>query len=157
MVNAMYTYLAGLALVGAAALWQTHQLALAEGREASLGRQLAELRQSLAEAEAEAQRRIASAQETVRREYEESITNTEPLVERVVVRIRDRCVPVQPAPAASGDAVPQPAGVADGAAQGVGDDQDDGFADALGRDITYCRAELARLTALQNFWRSVAR
>lgn len=151
---AMYAYLAGLALVGGMALWQTHQLALAEGREARLGRELAELRQSLAEAEIEAQRRIASAQETIRREYEESITDTEPLVERVVVRIRERCMPVPSTN--SGDTVPQPSAVADGSTEEPGDDPDDGFGEALGRDIEYCAAELERLKALQGWWRAAA-
>lgn len=151
---AIWAYLAGLLAVGAAALWQTHQLALAEAREAKLGRELSDLRLSLAQANESATRRAADAAEAVRNEYETRIAETEPLVERVVVRIRDRCVPIPSAH--SGEGVPNATGVADGSAEGAGDDADDGFGEALGRDITYCVAELNRLRALQDWWRSAA-
>jgi hypothetical protein len=154
-----------LALVLAGAGIQSFRLAGAKQELAEEKQATAELRRDLAEANLALVEKTKEADDAAREDFDREEADTADTVGGVVDRINDLCVQhVTVERAEYRLQMPEPPSVADDPAPGAGDRRAaaragrtaaqgdsarDGFAAALGRDITYCRSELSRLRALQ--------
>lgn len=158
--------LAALTLSIATAGWQTFQLAKAEKTLAEEKQKAAELRRDLAEANLKLIQRTEDAGNDARDKFDEEQDSVADDLDGVDDRIDGLCLqPFTVERTYYRLSVPEAPAVAAGPAPGTGDnraaaragetagrrDPDRTFAEALKRDIRYCRTELNRLSRLQEW------